>query len=305
MVGISETYWTLNRNLTGLCAFDVVARHGNFTSAAEALGLTQSAMSQRIKNLEIELGVTLFRREHRGVELTNDGRRLLAVIRPAMSRMSGSVSSLVQRKSKPRVRLSLDFAFATFWLLPRLPRLRAELVEIDIQLLTSQTPVEAAGDDCDLIIHMCNTNNIGEADALLLKEKVVAVCSPDFMSAHGPVENPSQLLNLPLLSLSGPQSAPWHTWQSWFDALDVDGVRTRNFTSFNNYDLIVQAAVHGQGVALGWLGLIDSLLENQSLITITDGVVSSERGYAITQTYSSDSKWLRQVFDWIVDQRHQ
>ncbi len=120
MADINLANRKLNQNLSGLFAFRVVARHGNFTGAAEALGLTQSAVSQRIKGLEIELGVVLFKREHRGVALTNEGLRLLSVVEPAMKQMQNSVASLMERKLKPRVRISADFAFSTFWLLPRL-----------------------------------------------------------------------------------------------------------------------------------------------------------------------------------------
>ncbi len=128
------------QNLHGLFVFDLVARHGNFTGAATSLGLTQSSISQRIKALELDLGVALFKREHRGVTLTHEGLRLQNVIGPAMRQMGNSVTTLLERKSKPRVRISTDFAFSTFWLLPKLSHLRSELGdEIEIQILSSQT----------------------------------------------------------------------------------------------------------------------------------------------------------------------
>ena len=302
MADISEPYRQLSRNLVALCAFDVVARHGNFTNAAQALGVTQSAISQRIKDLESSLGVALFKRDHRGAELTDDGSHLLETIRPAMERMSQSVSTLVQRKTKPQVRLSLDFAFATFWLLPRLPRLRDELKEIDIQILTSQTPFESAGDDCDLIIHMRPLSDLNANDVLLMEERVVAVCSPGLLDHQGPVRSAAGLLDLPLLSLSGPASAPWLTWQGWFDALGVSGRRTRNLTSLSNYDLVIQAALGGQGVALGWAGLIDDLLNDGRLVKACSDVVTTDVGYAITRRYTTRSESLEHVFNWIVGQ---
>ncbi len=303
MAGINDAYKHLNRHLSGLCAFDLVARHGNFTNAAEALGITQPAISLRIKNLEADLGVVLFTRGHQGVEPTESGKQLLAVVRPALEQIGSSVSSLMDRRKKPQVKLSLDYAFASFWLLPILPRLREDLKEIDIQILASQTPVEVAGNDCDLIIHMAPRNNLGEGETLILTEAVAAVCSPNFLAENGPISSNSQLLGMPLLSLSGPDSAPWHTWQSWFATLNIDGECSGDFTSFSNYDLVIKAAVEGQGIALGWLDLIKKLLDEEKLVTVTDSVVTSEYGYVISQNQPNGSKVSSRVLDWIVDQK--
>ncbi len=302
MNGISSAYRNLNTHFAGLCAFGLVARTGNFTSAAKSLGVTQSAISQRIKALEIDLGIVLFTREHRGVALTQDGRRLLVVIQPAMELIADSVSSLMQREKPHRVRLSLDFAFASFWMLPRLALMRDAVNEIDVQILTSQSPIEAAGDDCDLIIHMSRADAVRANDAILFTEEVVAVCSPEFKQQNGPVFSSADLLNQPLLSLSGPVAAPWHTWQSWFDVLAVKGEQTRQYTSFSNYDLVIQAALNSQGIALGWIGLIDNLLDEQKLVLVTDDVVRSDCGYVIRHIQRPGRTGPRQVSDWIVSQ---
>lgn len=300
MSNISSTYRRLNHNLVGLFAFDLVAQHGNFTGAAQALGVSQSAISQRIKALEIELGASLFKREHRGVTLTNDGMRLLNAVRPAMKQMANSVSLMVERKSKPRVRLSADFAFSTFWLLPRLPELRSELgEEIEIQILASQIPADPFSDDCDINIHVCAVDKMTTGDVLLLDEKVTAVCSPKFLEGRHKIKSAEELLELELLSLSKPPTAEWLTWQAWFDALNIDGKRSKSYNSFNNYDMVTQAAIAGHGVALGWLGLVDGLIQDGTLVTLTDDVVNSTSGYVMSKTDPESSKASNLVFDWI------
>lgn len=302
MSDISLANRKLSQNLAGLFAFDVVARHGNFSGAAETLGLTQSAISQRIKALELELGVTLFKRQHRGVILTNEGSRLLNLVGPAMRQMGGAVTNLLERKSMPRVRLSADFAFATFWLLPRLSHLRSELGdEIEIQILASQIPPEEDNDNCDIGIHVRSLAQMKDNDVLLMEERVAAVCSPDFLEEHGPFRSCSDLLDTQLLSLSRPPSAQWQTWQGWFDALGVVGERSRNYVSFNNYDMITQSAVAGDGVALGWLGLIDGLLQKRHLVRVTNDVVTSEAGYVMSLDSSGASSGPERVFQWIAD----
>ncbi len=300
MADISTAYKKLSYNLVALCAFDLVAQHGNFTGAAEVLGISQSAISQRIKALELELGVVLFKREHRGVTLTNDGMRLLNVVRPAMKQMSSSVSTLLERKSKPRVRLSADFAFSTFWLLPRLPQLRTELgEEIEIQILASQVPPDLYADDCDINIHVGPVGKMQNGDVMLMEEKVVAVCSPEFKEQNSQITTTSDLLNIPLLSLSKPPSAAWQTWYGWFEALGIEGERSRSYNSFNNYDMVIQAAVAGQGAALGWLGLIDDLLQKGSLVKLTDDLVASECGYIMSRAQPLGTKGPDLIYDWI------
>ncbi|MBY6057231.1 LysR family transcriptional regulator [Leisingera daeponensis] len=292
----------LSYNLVALHTFDLVARHGNFTGAAEALGLTQSAVSQKIKGLETELGVALFRREHRGVSLTNEGARLLNVVRPAMAQMGNSVASLLERKSRPKVRISSDFAFASFWLLPRLSHLRAELGdEIELQILASQVPPDDSSEDCDIKIHVGPKSPMGDGDVMLLQERVAAVCSPSYLAAHGKVAGSADLLDCQLLSLSKPASAEWQTWQGWFDSLGIAGERSRNYISFNNYDMVVQSALSGDGIALGWLGLIDNLLQDGRLVQVTEDIVTSNAGYVMSRDHSSRLRGPSLVFDWIAE----
>lgn len=303
MAHINLSNRKLSQNLPGLFVFHLVARNGNFTGAAEALGMTQSSISQRIKSLEIELGVSLFRREHRGVTLTNDGLRLLNVVGPAMNQMQRSVASLLERKSKPRVRISADFAFSTFWLLPRLSYLRSELGdEVEIQILASQVLPEGNADDCDIAIHVSALDKMKDGDILLLEERVAAVCSPEFLKKNGPIATSEDLLKTQLLSLSRPPSAEWQTWQGWFKSLGIADDRTHNYISFNNYDMATQAAVAGEGVALGWLGLIDGLLSQGSLVQPTPDVVASDAGYVMTRFKDSALRGQQKVFDWIASQ---
>lgn len=303
MNDISVSNAKFYQNLSGLYVFHLVARHGNFTDAAEAMGQTQSSISQRIKGLETELGVVLFKREHRGVALTNEGMRLLNTVSPAMAQMQNSVSALLDRKLKPKVRISADFAFSTFWLLPRLSQLRSELNdEVEIQILASLVPPQDNADDCDITIHVGPSDLLKKGDTMLLQEQVVAVCSPDFLQKNGPFSSSRDLLNTQLISLSRPPSAEWQTWQGWFGSLGIEDHRTHNYMSFNNYDMVTQAAVAGEGVALGWLGLIDGLLTRGSLVQATEDVVASDAGYIMSRDQDSMRPAPHSVFDWIARQ---
>lgn len=303
MNDINRINTNLSRNLVALYAFEVVAQYGTFTSAGQALGLTQSSVSQRIKGLEADLGVVLFHREHRGVSLTNEGLRLFNVVSPAMRQMGYAVGALIERKSKPRVRISADFAFSTFWLLPRLGYLREEIGdEIEIQILASTVPPGLGDTDCDIQIHVAPKDSIKPDEVLLLEEVVAAVCSPQLLEKIGPIRSAADLLNVQLLSLAKPATAAWQTWQGWFDGLGITGERKKNYISFNNYDMVTQAALSGEGVALGWIGLIDDLLGKGSLVTLTDDLVASDAGYVMSRSNSNSGRGPRLVFDWITEQ---
>ena len=105
-----------------------------------------------------------------------------------------------------------------------------------------------------------------------------------------------------LLSLSRPPSAEWQTWQGWFESLGIADDRSRNYISFNNYDMVTQAAVAGDGVALGWLGLVDGLIRQGALVQVTEDVVVSDAGYVMSRDHHSALRGPQKVFDWIATQ---
>ncbi|MEO0910761.1 MAG: LysR substrate-binding domain-containing protein, partial [Pseudomonadota bacterium] len=172
----------------------------------------------------------------------------------------------------------------------------------EIQILASQVPPEPFTDDCDINIHIAPIEQIKNGEVLLMKEKVAAVCSPTFLVENGPFLSSEHLLETQLLSLSRPPSAMWQTWQGWFNGLGIAGERLRSYNSFNNYDMVTQAAVSGQGVALGWLGLIDNVLQEGKLVKATDDVVISDAGYIMSYAYGGVGYGPKLVFDWILDQ---
>lgn len=302
MADISVAYSRISQNLPAIHAFVLVARYGNFTAAASALGMSQSAVSQRVRALELELGEKLFNREHRGVSLTHEGLRLHSHVQPAMLEIEKAVTTLFERKSVPRVRISADFTFSSFWLLPRLGDLRTGIGDdIEVQMLASQELIEVNSEECDISIHIRPFDGILERDVMLLQERVVDVCSPEFLEENGPIKNANQLLDQPLLSVSMQPDSEWQTWEGWFQALEIRDERSQPYMSFNNCDMVIQAAIDGQGIALGWLGLVDKAIEDGLLVQVTPDVVASEAGYVMSRDYTSPSRGPELIFDWIAE----
>ncbi|WP_282604614.1 LysR family transcriptional regulator [Pelagibius sp. Alg239-R121] len=289
----------LHPHIADLHAFHVAANQESFTRAAQQLKLTQPALSQKIRRLEKLVGARLFVRKYRGVTLTDAGQQLHEASRGALDQLDLNFRRVLEGQDRKRVRISTDFAFASHWLMSRLPQLRHDLDGLDLQVLTSQQPDQQEGVAIDLSISLLERHQPSSNSKILFNERVVAVCSPDLAARYGPFDNPHELLKAPLLNLSSPPNAAWHSWRSWFSALGINDIsQDYTQTSLSNYTLILQGAVEGQGIALGWLGLVDSFLDTGLLCMARDEIVTSERAY-VMECARDAPLHVRDVFEWI------
>lgn len=300
MSDISQDYIFLSRHAAGLCAFVLVARHGQLSAAARELRISQPGLSQRLKSLEESLDVTLFERTWRGVRLTAEGADLLAAVDPLIGNLAADFRRFAHRNRTPSVLVSVDFAFASLWLLPRLARLREAVRPVDLSMLTSQQPELAGGLSVDLTVRMAEAGDIEAGETKLMDERVSAVCSPDFLARHPGLAEPADLVGLSLLSLQTPVTSHWHDWESWFAHFGVTDRPGRERTHFTSYDIVVRAAQAGLGVALGWHGLIDDMLARGDLVPALPHVATSNRGYYIQAIQDAPSAAARRVHDWIL-----
>lgn len=266
-----------------LRSFDVAARHRNLSRAATALGMTQPALSYRIKQMEELLGVQLFRRRHRGLELTTAGETLQVAVRQGIERLDDAVQSICRRARTPAVRLATDFAFAAFRLMPRVGDFRSAHPGIDIHIVATQSVTPGIEGDVDLAVLFGDRSDFEgrfqDGARLLIPERATPVCAPGFLRRFGPFERVEQLLDVPLIHLEGDSSGRWFTWESWFDQAGVTNHPTASSLGFNTYTLVMQAVQAEQGVALGWHGLVDDLLATGAVVPACDVTLDSERGY--------------------------
>jgi putative choline sulfate-utilization transcription factor len=280
--------------------FIEVARLGSFSAAAGALGLTQPAVSYQIRRLEEQFGVALLRRQHRGVELTAAGERLFAVAAKAVGDIDALARSFRAEVLRPVVRLRTDYAFSALWLIPRMHGFRLLHPETDIQIVATQRLEPGFRDDGDVAVAFGTRAEFGAIGTLLLREKVVPVCTQGFLDRNGPFDNPKQLAEAILIHLDTPMPSPWFDWQSYFTEFSVirDAHADRGDISFNTYSLVVQAALSEQGVAIGWMGLVDTLLQARMLVEASPPLEAADRGYWLVPPRSASahseklSTWL-------------
>lgn len=286
--------------LQSLVYFESAARHLNFTSAAEELGTTQPAVSHRIRNMEEHLGISLFMRQHRGVKLTAEGLRLYQTVRESLEALRITTAEVRIQDEQRTLTLATDFGFAKLWLLPRIHELRRAVPNVQLRILTSQEEIDPRKDEVDLSVLFNNAPTAGDV-SLLFREKVVPVCSPGLLRQQRAVRNVGELAELPLLHLEQANPKRWMNWNEWFAAQGIAPPAASAHLIFNDYSLIIQAAIAGHGVALGWAPLVDDLLDRGELAIAYDRPVQTARGYFLVTPRPGQLVGPRaKVRDWII-----
>lgn len=230
--------------LTALQAFEAAARHLSFKHAAAELSLTPTAISHQVRNLEERLGVRLFVRGARRVDLTPAGQSLYPALRQGFDAMAGAVESVAAGSRARSVVVSTTMAFAARWLLPRLARFAIDHPDIALQLHTSDQPVDLHAGVAQLAIRYGASRAPGLASVPLLASHFSPVCAPRL-----PVRTPADLATVPLIGFRWfRRDATTPDWPLWFDRAGVVPVPRQ--LEFSDEVNAIQAAVAGQGVAL-------------------------------------------------------
>jgi putative choline sulfate-utilization transcription factor len=283
-----------------LRVFESAARHLNFTASARELRSTQSAVSQQVRALEEQLGLKLFERVYRGVQLTEPGQALFASVQEGFATIEKTLDRLLQQHRNPQLNILTDFSLATYWLLPRLPDFRKQHPHIDVRIMTNQGVFGWQRQEADVAIVFGDRREL-EGIPRLFHEEVLPVCSQGFLSQHGPIDDLARLGKVPLLMLIADQGQRWLDWPGYFECLGGAPPLARSELMFNNYPLLIQAAIAGQGVALGWRGLVDDLLDRHMLLGLDHLRLGTSSGYGVIDIHPEDLSPAKRVFlEWVL-----
>lgn len=283
-----------------LIAFEASARHSSFTRAAEELTISREAVSRHIRILEAHLGVKLFQRMHRAIALTKEGARFTSVVQKALGDIAASAESLRGVESRPRVVVSATIAISSFWLTPRLPLFRTAHPEAEIRVVVSDTPVQSITEPFDVALRYGNGIWPGFSATHLFDVTSRPVCTPDYLRDHGPVGSADDLKHHTLLNLDGPTHAV-EDWSWWLQNHGVAADIPLNILGFDSYANVIQSALDGQGVALGFSGIIDQLLDQGGLVPLAGPALSRGQGvYVLTRTGRSLKTPARTFHDWVL-----
>lgn len=293
-------YRRLIPSLTGLLQFEAVARKRSFTQASHELGVTQAAVSKQVKSLEQLLGVMLFQRAHRSIELTREGEELYAVVSQSMQRIAAVFDRLSNEDAKHEMVLAATAAFSHFCVLPRLEELRTLHPEIQLRLSTQMFSAGLRGDEVDLAVRFGSGKWRGMKATLLFDEEVFPVCSPEYLEKCGGQLPIDQLMREPLIGYDATTEG-WMGWEDWFEVFGITRPRLKYALRCSLYTDAIQAALRSQGVALGWKRLLEDDLSTGRLVRLTTvshrpqdayyAVLPS--GQALTPVLGSLISWLR------------
>lgn len=282
-------------------SFEAVARHRSFTLAASELCLTQSAVSRQIRALEDALGLRLFHRLNRAIEVTADGQRLLDAVTLGLEGISTCLAELGAATKAPQITVSASVAFAWFWLMPRLERFYALQPEIDLRVLAADQPVLPGTGEVDVAILFGAGKWEGLETDLLFGERVYPVCSPAYQANHPELRQPADLLDQTLLHLEYPRSSAGEVdWRQWLLRQGVTGQPVRRAIRLNSYPMILQAAEAGRGVALGWSYIADQLVAEGRLVCPVDKALETSDGYYLsTSERAAKGTAVSAFLEWI------
>ena len=251
-----------------LRAFEAVARHLNFRAASEEMALTQSAVSRQIQALEEDVGVSLFLRHTRAVELTSAGAQLLTAVSQSLPRIDSAVRQIRQTAGRRAVALTTFASFASMWLIPRLEQFQRDNPEIDIRIDASDTTQDLEIADVDLALRYGPVANMPPHAVRMFGEQLTPVVSPWLLKSGPPLKKPADLAQFALIEAGDAHQShlEWLTWRRWFDEHDLSRLQAKRWLYFNYAYQMVQAALTGQGVVLARLPLVAESLANGDLV---------------------------------------
>ena len=283
--------------LQRLAVFESAGRLGSFTAAAKDLGMTQPAVTRQIRSLELSLGTELFRRTANRSELTEVGARLsdhiaagFDVIEAGLAEMAEHVGTFV---------LAAHPGIAQQWIVPRIDGLHEALGELDVRLWLFDRDNEIVGGGFDAAVRVGTGQFPGQSSHLLFRERVVPVASPAFAEQHGLSKSSSahDVYEVPFVHMDDGDH-PWMTWANWLAEFDITLRRQPGRVLFHNYPMVLQQALAGRGVALGWRTLIDELVAGDALVVVGPEV-TSDRGYYVTWPTAEPDTGVSALVAWL------
>ncbi|UWQ90584.1 LysR family transcriptional regulator [Rhodobacteraceae bacterium M382] len=294
-----QELWKLVSSPRHVIVFEAAARHGSFTRAAAELNVQQPAVSAAIRQLEDALGVTLFHRSHRKVELTKAGERFFTDISMALEQILASARAVYQRGLNDHVTLSVSTAFAYYWMVPQLEQLHSQHPEIDLRLQTSDREPDIDAEGISLAIRRGDGNWPGVHAALIAPEVIYPIAGPGVL-ARSDLTEIRDLLDHRLIHLEEPVRAR-PTWAQWFAHFDVLDRPPKAGLRLNDYALVLQTAMAGEGIAFGWQHVTRRLISQGLLEARRDWAWKTGKGFYLV--WSQNTPLIPQaerVRDWMI-----
>ena len=283
--------------------FEAAARHLSFTRAAEELFITQSAVSRQIQALEQSLGVALFIRRNRGLMLTAAGEQMLRAVEEALRTLHEAVERIAPDSQQNLVTVTSSIAFCSLWLIPRLAAFRKMHPEVDVRIAANNQVLDLDRERIDIGIRYCPATKAPPGSIRLFGEEILPVCSPALLKDRSrPLKSVPDLKHHVLLHFDdSDRSVPWLAWSVWLESAGLPDLKPAGSLRFSHYDQVVNAAIGGQGVALGRRPLVRNLIDEGSLVVPFALGSVTDRAYFIVRTAATTARGEVNAFvDWLI-----
>jgi len=289
--------------MNSLIVFEAAARHLSFTKAADELTVTQGAISRQIRQLEEYLGKELFIRSNRNISLTPTGLQYYQTIYSSLLNVAQATAEIKKWQGEHQITVATTNAMAALWLLPKVASFQQNNEGVDLRILTTENILDLHKMDFDLALFYCRTPPEKMNVTTLFPEEVFPVCSPSYLAQFNADSTPEDIFGKALLYLDDSQK-DWITWAEWFEAVNYPVVKPKNRVNINNYPMLLQAAINGQGVALAWGSLIDDYLQSGTLVRPVETVLRTQANFCMLEPSDrgmipSSVKHFR---NWLLDQ---
>ena len=263
-------------SLTALRAFEAAARHMSFQAAAAELGLTPTAISHQIRELETACGTALFRRRPRPLHLTQAGAHLFPVLQASFDSMQAGVATLRETEERRPLRVTTTNAFAHRWLVPRLPLWRATHPGRALEVIGTDAVVDLRAGQADIAIRYARTAPVELPNREIMRDTFWPMCSPSLLASAGVPTHPADLLRLPLIHMQWQETEPtpptWRAWAAAARAATPPLGEPREFEglSFREELHAIEAVIGGQGVGICSDVLVARELQVGALVKISE-----------------------------------
>ena len=291
--------------LRALHAFEAAARHHSFAAAAGELGVTPTAISHHIRQLEEACGVKLFQRRPRPLLLTSAGARLYPALRNGFDALATAMALLAEEDAQTPLRVTSPSAFASKWLVPRLPKWREENPTVALEIIGTDAVLDVRAGATDVAIRYARKPSLDLMAHEVFRDTFVPVCSPRLLEQHGPIERAADLLRFPLIHYgwinSDPDAPTWRQWLAIARSIDPDfnPLEKAWDLSFSEELHAIDAVIGGQGVAICSDVVVSNELRSGQLVKAHPLALPGYGFYLVSMPHSPQAPVIEAFSTWM------
>ncbi|CDT91983.1 DNA-binding transcriptional regulator DsdC [Vibrio coralliirubri] len=295
-----------SHQLSKLHTFEVAARHGSFSLAAQELSMTPSAVSHRINKLEREMDIQLFERAHRRITLTSEGKRIYAALSRTLNDLNQEILDVKKEEISGTFTIYSRPTFAQSWLVPRIANFKQRYPSITLKLLTGNENISFQGHGIDIAIYFDDLFPDKLFCQAFMHESMTPVCTAQYAELHGLNQQPENLNRATLLhdNQAWNYDSNHNEWEVWAQAHQLGTVHSSSNMEFDRSDLAILAAINNAGIAIGRYSVVSKYLEDNTLIApFNEPPVTCKQQYYFATPSEHQSPKVKMFIEWAFEQR--